>query len=239
MTEKNEVLASGFEERERSDSTAFDFSKAERLERSGSTCDAFVGRYHRRRVFVKRLKPEFRSDVLYRSALDKEFDLGVSISHRSLPRYIEIHDDYVIMDYIDGDTIADLVSKHKSVFASEEFVISLFSQLVDVVNYLHSCNIVHSDIKVDNVMLTRDTRNVMLIDLDKAYTSWLDDTPGNPKLYNEERSGNPDIDFKGIAELSIFSKAEWGIPIRAVRAFQEAMQYAGHHPGPIVGGSWS
>ena len=85
---------------------SFDFADAKLLDRTGSTCDAYVCTIQRRRVFVKRLKAEFRDNPFYRDAFDKEYDLGVSLSHPSLPRYVGFGVDYIIMDYIEGDTLA-------------------------------------------------------------------------------------------------------------------------------------
>ena len=76
MTVNN--LESGFENDRISDSGPIDFAAARRLDRSGSTCDVFVTRYQRRRVFIKRLKQEYRTNTVYLAALDKEFDLGVN-----------------------------------------------------------------------------------------------------------------------------------------------------------------
>ncbi|MDE7389049.1 MAG: hypothetical protein K2M97_07360, partial [Muribaculaceae bacterium] len=79
---------------------AVDFASARKLDRSGSTCDAYECVVQRRRVFVKRLKSEYRENPLYRAAFDKEFDIGVTLSHPSLPRYIFFGGDHIVMDFI-------------------------------------------------------------------------------------------------------------------------------------------
>ena len=207
MTVNN--LESGFENDRISDSGPIDFAAARRLDRSGSTCDVFVTRYQRRRVFIKRLKQEYRTNTVYLAALDKEFDLGVNLHHPSLPEYRAFHGDYIVMDYIDGVTLADIL-RHVPGTAEANLWLKkpanlkrVLRQLIDVVAYLHRHNIVHSDIKADNIILADDTYNVMLIDFDKAYTPWLDDTRGAGSLYgvSDNQNSSTDIDFHGIGLL--------------------------------------
>lgn len=180
-----------------------DFAQATKLERSGSTCDAYVTKYKRRRVFVKRLKPKFRFDPRHRAALDKEFDVGAQLAHVSLPHYWDIQDDYIVMDYVDGVTVADMVASGDDWIRHDGNVRKILNQLIDVVDYLHRHHVVHCDIKADNVMLTHGTRDVMLVDLGYCYTDWFDDTSGTPRNYGlpEEEKGNPDMDYRGIGRI--------------------------------------
>lgn len=76
---------------------AVDFSKAKKLDRSGSTCDAYECTIQHRRVFVKRLKAKCQDNPLYRAAFSKEYDLGVTLSHPSLPRYVGFGEDYLVL----------------------------------------------------------------------------------------------------------------------------------------------
>lgn len=189
---------SGFDNEIISDGGPIDFDAAKRLERRGSTCDVYVTRYHGRRVFVKRLKEKFRANSVYRAALDKEFELGVTLRHKSLPEYREYHDDYIVMDYIDGVTLAEVIkcdtkgetsaSNASRWLKRPENLRRMLKEIIEVTGYLHRHNIVHCDIKPDNIILTDGTFNLMLIDFDKSYTSWLDDTSGSPSIYGVDPS---------------------------------------------------
>lgn len=182
---------------------SFDFASARRLDRSGSTCDAYVCNARHRRLFVKRLKPEFRDNPLYRAAFDKEYDLGLTLDHVSLPRYIAFGGDYIVMNYIEGDTLADLMRRGDRRLSDRRFVTRLLTELVDVVGYLHRLNIVHCDIKADNIIVSPyDDRPATLVDLDKAYTAWLDDTPGDPAIYDCDNCADGSIDFHGIGNIA-------------------------------------
>lgn len=182
---------------------AVDFSAATPLKRHGSTCDAFECTVQRRRVFVKRLKAEYRENPLYRAAFDKEFDLGVSLSHPSLPRYIGFGGDYIVMDFIEGDTLADLIRRKDRRLRERKFVDRLLRELVDVVDYLHNRNIVHCDIKADNVIISPyPGRPAMLIDFDKAYSPWLGSTHGSAAKYGCDGCADGAIDFKGVGLIA-------------------------------------
>ncbi len=197
------IIVSGFDSRNEAASMAVDFALAKPLDRSGSTCDAYECVVQRRRVFVKRLKAEYRDNPLYRAAFDKEYDLGVSLSHPSLPRYVGFGGDYIVMDFIEGDTLSALIKRDDPRLKSRKFVRRLLSELVDVVEYLHRRNIVHCDIKADNVIVSPyDDRPVTLIDLDKAYTSWLGTTHGNTQKYGCEGCADGAIDFRGIGLIA-------------------------------------
>lgn len=201
---EDDSIISGFDGNDRMDTPfAVDFSVATKLDAGGSTCDVYVCTIQHRRVFVKRLKEEFRNKSFYRVAFNKEYDLGVTLSHRSLPRYVGFGDDYIVMDFIEGQTLADLIKRDDSRLKNRRFVKKLLGELVDVVEYLHNRNIVHCDIKADNVIVSPYADGpVTLIDLDKAYSSWLDSTHGDAGKYGCAECADGQIDFKGIGLLA-------------------------------------
>lgn len=188
----------------RDESMDIDFDDAVRLPGGGSTCDIYRTRWQRRDVFVKRLKEQYRATPLYLDALDKEYETGISLKHPALPEYREFHRDYIIMDYIDGSTLAEMIQRKDPWLSHEKNVQKLLRELVDVVDYLHSHNITHCDIKPDNIMITARNHNLVLIDLDKCYTDALNDTSGDPSKYGvaATRIGNASIDFQGIALIA-------------------------------------
>ncbi len=189
-----------------------DFDEAVKLPEGGSTCDIYRTKWQRRDVFVKRLKEQYRSKPLYLDALDKEFDIGVNLKHPSLPEYREFHRDYIVLDYIDGITLADMIKRHDPWLSNEKHIVKMLKELVDVVGYLHRHNVVHCDIKPDNIMITANSRNLVLIDFDKCYTDALSDTSGHPSKYGltAAESGRIAIDFHGIG--MVVEKLKAGVP---------------------------
>lgn len=187
----------------RESSHEIDFDDAIRLPEGGTTCDIYRTRWQRREVFVKRLKEEFRSKPLYLDALDKEFEIGVKLRHPSLPIYHDLHRDYIVLDYIDGLTLSKMIQRNDGWLANVRNIIKMLKELVDVVDYLHRHNIVHCDIKPDNIIITSNTKNLVLIDFDKSYIDALGDTSGHPGKYGLSTAdkGHASLDFYGIGRV--------------------------------------
>ena len=180
-----------------------DFTKAERIA-GGSICDAFKVRQGVRHVFVKRLKEKYAYSPRHRAALAKEFEIGTSVNHPSLPLYLYATSDYIVMNYIDGSTLHDMTMRNDKWLSSERNIFRLINEILSIIEYLHNRGVVHCDIKPDNIIISKDTHNAVLVDLDKCYTSWLDTTSGSPGLYGvpEYEVGNPRIDFNGLGEIT-------------------------------------
>ncbi|MDE6286821.1 MAG: protein kinase [Muribaculaceae bacterium] len=183
------------------ESSQIDFGRARRLPGGGTTCDLYRTRWQRREVFVKRLKEGYRTQPLYLDAMEKEFEVGVTLHHPSLPEYRELHRDYIVMDFIDGSTLASMMRQGDPWLARPRNVKAMLRELVDAVDYLHRHNVAHCDIKPDNIMITARTKHLVLIDFDKSYTDALNDTCGDPVRYGLRPcdAGSCRLDFRGIA----------------------------------------
>lgn len=106
--------------------------------------------------------------------------------------------------------------------SKEKNIVTMLSELVDVVDYLHRHNVVHCDIKPDNIMITANTRNLVLIDFDKSYTDALGDTSGHPAKYGltADEKGRVAIDFRAIGMLVEKLKASvHGFKFRGYKRF--------------------
>lgn len=192
--------ASGFY----SGDSAVDFSKAKKLTTTGSTCDAYETRYHSRHVFIKRLKERYRFNDRYLQALKKEYEIGISLNHPSLPQYTEFFREYIVLNFVDGKTLAEIMSSDDSRLTDRNFILKIMNQLLDVIEYLHQHNVIHSDLKSDNIVIKSGTNNVILLDFDKCYTDSHDLTTGSSELYGlqEGEKGIPDIDFRGLGIIA-------------------------------------
>lgn len=169
---------------------------SERLDVSGATCDCYKVRYYAKLHFLKRLKPEIAGDPRYRALLTKEFEIGFSLEHPNLVRYVNKGDDFILMDYVDGDNLSTFIRRQPDYFRSKANRRKFAEQLLSVIAYLHSHQVVHLDIKPDNIMITRIGHNVKLVDLGFCYNDTFPDTPGHTKGFAapEQQSGMPHVD---------------------------------------------
>lgn len=160
------------------------FPDAELLSVGGSTCDCYRVKLYGKLHFMKRLKPELRTDPRYVSALQKEFETGYPLDHPHLVRYLSKGDDYLMTDYVDGENLKQFVATHPDYFKSRKNTNRFLTQLLDVVGYLHQHQVIHLDLKPSNILMTRIGHDVKLVDLGYCYTDTYTDTMGRTDKYS-------------------------------------------------------
>ena len=154
------------------------FEAIEQMETQGATCDSFRVKIYGKLHFLKRLKPEHTGDIRYQEALRKEFETGYRLEHPSLVRYISLDADSILMEYVDGETLTERLTKNSDYFEQQKNTDKFVRQLLDVLGYLHSHQVLHLDLKPDNILLTHINNDVKLIDLGFCNTDTFADTKG-------------------------------------------------------------
>jgi serine/threonine-protein kinase len=120
----------------------------------------------KRLVAVKLLPPDlaYRADI--RSRFLREAETSAQLSHPSIvPIYtVEEADNLVffIMGYVNGDTIAQRLRARGPMQAEE--VRRILCEVGDALAYANARNVVHRDIKPDNILLDSDTGRAMVTD---------------------------------------------------------------------------
>ena len=66
---------------------------------------------------------------------------------------------FIVMEYIDGKTLSDLIPKHGLPL---ETVLEYGSQIADAVAFAHAGGIVHRDLKCSNIVITKEGRPKVL-----------------------------------------------------------------------------
>ncbi|MGQ9462882.1 MAG: serine/threonine protein kinase [Candidatus Fervidibacter sp.] len=88
---------------------------------------------------------------------EREAKLLMGLSHPNLPKVHEVFQDagtgraYLVMDYVSGETLEEFVRRTGALGWTKAKPI--FAQIVDALTYLHSRNIVHRDIKPNNIIM--------------------------------------------------------------------------------------
>ena len=158
------------------------FEAMEPVGRKGASCDTFRVKLYGKLHFLKRLKPEFAGDIRYQEAQRKEFETGYRLEHPNIVRYVSLSDDGILMEYVDGETLSQQIAAHPEYFTKQN-TDKFLRQLLDTLGYLHAHQVLHLDLKPDNIMLTRINNDVKLIDLGCCYTDTFADTQGRTNAY--------------------------------------------------------
>ena len=155
------------------------FDAIEQMESQGATCDTFRVKVYGKLHFLKRLKAEYAGDIRYQEVLRKEFETGYRLEHPNLVRYLSLDKDSILMEYVEGETLSQRLAKNPDYFKQPRHTDKLVRQLLGVLDYLHSHQVLHLDIKPDNILLTRLNNDVKIIDLGCCYTDTFTDTQGH------------------------------------------------------------
>ena len=159
------------------------FEAIEQMDTQGATCDTFRVKLYGKLHFLKRLKSEYAGDIRYQEALLKEFETGYRLEHPNLVRYLSLDKDGILMEYVDGETLSQRLAKNPDYFKQRKNTDKLVRQLLSVLQYLHSHQVLHLDLKPDNILLTHINDDVKLIDLGFCYTDTFADTQGHTNAF--------------------------------------------------------
>ena len=94
-----------------------------------------------------------------RSAFEREAALLANLRHACLPKVTDYFSDrdafFLVMEFIPGHDFAELLDLRRRPFSEAE-VVYWADQLLDLLTYLHSKNLLHRDIKPPNLKLTAE-----------------------------------------------------------------------------------
>lgn len=108
-----------------------------------------------RNVAVKVLRGDLSTDEKFIRRFKRE---ALSVSNLSHPNIVEVYDVgeedgnyYIVMEYIEGKTLKQLLQKRGALTLTE--VIDIMTQLTDGLSHAHEAYIIHRDIKPQNIMI--------------------------------------------------------------------------------------
>jgi serine/threonine protein kinase len=115
-------------------------------------------RYLQRIVAIKVLKDEFREDTEFLKRFDTEAQAAASLTHPNIVQIYDVGRDnnryYIVMEYVDGITLKEYIANKGSLDWRETIDISV--QICSALSKAHNRNIVHRDIKPNNIIMTSD-----------------------------------------------------------------------------------
>ena len=110
-----------------------------------------------RQVALKVIHPELIKNAPLMETFKTEARMHAQLNHPNIVTVFSfeiIGDDYVIvLEYVDGQSLKEMIQK-KGRFQITE-AIQYFKQILRGLNYAHSLNIIHRDIKPGNILVTK------------------------------------------------------------------------------------
>jgi serine/threonine protein kinase len=105
-------------------------------------------------IVVKQAKPS--KGKLGRDLLSREIDILGQLEHPSIPRCLASFEYrkqmYMVIEYVQGQTVEDLIFERGAVFSESE-ALNTVRRLMEIVRFVHEKGYVHLDIRIPNVML--------------------------------------------------------------------------------------
>ena len=144
------------------------------LKQNHSHTQIYTASRYGRRFLLKALAPEASGLTDYRIQQEQEFQLAVQLVHPNIAAIYSLEEisgvgRCIVQEWIDGQTLGEWLQTKPSKTSRER----VLNQLMEAMEYIHSRQLVHRDLKSDNILITRNGTNVKLIDYGLSLT---DDT---------------------------------------------------------------
>ena len=119
-----------------------------------------------RNVAIKVLRGDLAGDEKFVRRFQREALSASSLAHPSIVEMYDVGVDdglyFIVMEYVDGKTIKQLIKKRGNLTLSE--AIDIMLQLTDGMSHAHDSYIIHRDLKPQNIMI-KDDGQIKITDL--------------------------------------------------------------------------
>ena len=113
---------------------------------------------------TKKISRSFADRPQFQKYFLNEIKILKTINHPNIVKLEEVkkgtHFYYIVMEFINGGMLSDCLQKYKEKtgnYFPEQIVQYLMRQLIDALIYIHGKNIIHRDIKLENIMVHFDS----------------------------------------------------------------------------------
>jgi len=118
-----------------------------------------------RTVAVKVLPAEFASNAQFKVRFEREARTISQLSHPNICTLYDVGDNYLVMELLDGETLADRLTKGALPLAD---VFKFGVQIAEALGKAHREGVIHRDLKPGNVMLTKSGAKLLDFGLAKS-----------------------------------------------------------------------
>lgn len=112
-------------------------------------------------VAIKIIRPEFSRQTEYRRRFLREANTLMRSRHRHIVAGFDLHEtstglQYMVMEYLTGTTVHDAIATSSNGYISISQTIHIMQQAIEALEHAHSLNIIHRDIKPQNLFLVEE-----------------------------------------------------------------------------------
>lgn len=143
---------------------------------AGGMADVYKGKDHmlNRYVAIKVLKEEFKEDENFVRKFRSEAQAAAGLIHPNVVNVYDVGEDrglyYMVMELVEGITLKEYIDKKGRL--SHKETISIAIQMCTGIGVAHAANIIHRDIKPQNIIISKDGKvKVTDFGIAKATTS--------------------------------------------------------------------
>ena len=195
-------------------------------------------------VAIKVLAPEIAIDPMARLRFQREARSAAAVNH---PHVVVIHavdeahyPPYLVMEYVQGKTLADKLAKHGLLPIREALRIG--SQIAEGLAGAHRQGLVHRDIKPSNILLENCVERVKISDFGLAKTvddvgmTRTGDLSGTPQYMSPEQASGSFVDHRtDLFSLGaiLYTMCTGRPPFRAEHPFALLKRICEDTPRPI------
>lgn len=223
----------------------------ELIERVGSGGMAMVYKAQDRAlgriVAVKMLQESLTNDEGFLLRFQREAHAAANLTH---PNIVTVHDigqdghrHYIIMEFIDGRTLKQIIRQYADSGRSVPInrALDLAIQICNGIGYAHRADLVHCDVKPQNILVTRDEQ-VKVADfgiaraMSQATQHQISEVWGTPQYFSpEQASGEPPTPASDVYAIGImmFEMLSARLPFHAESHTALALKHI-QEPPPLV-----
>ncbi|NVF11042.1 Stk1 family PASTA domain-containing Ser/Thr kinase [Anaerococcus sp. AGMB00486] len=115
-----------------------------------------------REVAIKVLKDQYEEDDEFVKKFSNEALSAARLSHVNIVSVYDIGEDlisgkkihYIVMEYVNGETLKDLIDKNKNGLSNHD-IVDYSIQIAQALSSAHQSNIIHRDIKPQNILMDK------------------------------------------------------------------------------------
>jgi serine/threonine protein kinase len=118
------------------------------------------------KVAIKFIPPQLAGNARAIKNLQREAQTAMQLSHPNIVRLHDMHTDghqkFLVMEYIEGKTLDDLLAEKEGGKLTLEEVLPIAEQIAAGLDYAHSRKVLHRDLKPSNIMIDKNSTAKLL-----------------------------------------------------------------------------